>query len=74
MRSGGPAPSGVGFSVARARVFRCDAPARVPPRGVCFLVGIVVVLDVRACLVVGFSTTERVGLFSYGGVEVFWWL
>lgn len=31
------------------------------------------VLCVRACLVEGFSVL-RVGLFSYGGVEVFWWL
>ena len=31
------------------------------------------VLCVRACLAEGFSVL-RVGLFSYGGVEVFWWL
>lgn len=48
--------------------------ARVPPRGARFLVDIVVVLvRSRACLVAGFSVL-RVGLFSYGGVEVFWWL
>lgn len=44
--------------------------ARVPPRGARFLVAIVVVLVCSRVSCGGFSVL-RVGLFSYGGVEVF---
>lgn len=75
MMSEGPAPGGVGFSAARARVFRRAAPrACVLACRACFLVAIVVVSGVRGRLVVCFSAPRARVLFSYGGVEVFWWL
>lgn len=73
MRSEGPAPGGVGFLLSARGRSGAQPRARGLARGACFLVDIVVVLVCSRVSCGGFSVL-RVVLFSYGGVEVFWWL